>query len=121
MNSVGDNSGATGGAGLGEIATRLQGSNQLMGELIKVMRALFPRATGSFTMAAAASKVITDASVTSSSVVVLVPSNAAAAVLQGTTEHLYPTSSAGSFTVATGAGTNAAGTETFKYLVFNPL
>lgn len=104
-----------------DINTSLQQGNQILAQLVQLFSDLFPRSVGSFTMDAAASKAVTDGNVTSSSAIVLIPSNASAAVLQGSNECLYPTPASGTFTVATGAGTSAAGTETFKYLVFNPL
>ena len=78
-------------------------------------------AKGSFTMAAAATKTVTDANVTSTSVILLVPTNAAAGTLQGSAKSLYvSTKTAGaSFAVATASGVAAAGTETFDYVIIN--
>lgn len=104
-----------------DIANKLQAANQLMAKLVAIFSALFPRSTGSFTMAAASSKVVTDANVTTSSFIMLMPTNAAAGTLQGSNESLYITPAAGSFTVTTAAGTAAAGTETFSYAVLNSL
>lgn len=109
------------GAALNDVSTKLQIGNQILAQMLDLFTNLFPRSVGTFTMAAAASKVVTDANVTTSSVITLTPTNAAAGTLQGSNECLYVTPAAGSFTVATAAGTNAAGTETFSYLVFNPL
>lgn len=76
---------------------------------------------GSFTLAAASTLVVPQPLVTASSFLFLQPTNAAAATLQGSNEHLYISArSAGvSFTVATGAGTAATGGETFNYLLIN--
>ena len=104
-----------------DIATKLQIGNQIAGQLLDLFTNLFPRSVGTFTMAAAATKVVTDANVTTASFVCLMPTNAAAGTLQGSNESLYVTPASGSFTVATAAGTAAAGTETFNYAVFNPL
>lgn len=104
-----------------DVVTKFQQSNQLMGQLVNIMTNLFPRAQGSFTMAAAATKTVTDTSCSSSSRVVLTPSNAAAGTLQGSTKCLYVTAANGSFTVTTASGVAAAGTETFNYLIFTPL
>lgn len=121
MGGVDTNGGGVAPAQANDIATKLQIGNQIAAQLLDLFTNLFPRSTGTFTMAAAASKVITDANVTTSSKIVLSPTNAAAGTLQGSSECLYYTVAAGSFTVATAAGTAAAGTETFDYLVFNPL
>lgn len=116
--------GVPGGQSLGsinDIATKLQMGNQIAAQMLQLFTNLFPRVTGSFTMAAAASKVVTDTAVTSSSFIMLTPTNAAAGTLQGSNECLYVTPASGSFTVTTAAGTAAAGTETFAYCVLNPL
>lgn len=104
-----------------DISTKLQIGNQILAQMLDLFRNLFPRTTGTFTMAAAATKVVTDANVTTASFIMLMPTNAAAATLQGSNESLYVTPAAGSFTVSTAAGTAAAGTETFSYAVLNPL
>jgi hypothetical protein len=76
---------------------------------------------GNFTLAAAATLVVPQALVTADSLIFLQATNAAAATLQGSNESLYISAkSAGvSFTVATAAGTAAAGGETFSYLLIN--
>lgn len=106
-------------AGIDEVATNLGLSNQLMAKLITVISALFPRSIGTFTMAASASKVVTDANVTTSSFIQFSPTNAAAGTLIGSTKSLYYTTASGSFTVTTASGVAAAGTETFAYMVSN--
>jgi hypothetical protein len=77
--------------------------------------------TGFFTMAAAATKVITDPNFTNGSIVQLIPFNAAAAVLQGSAKFLYASTGApgASFTVATANAVAAAGTEQFNYVITN--
>ncbi len=117
----GGNGAPSASSGVNDIPTKLQISNQILAQLLDLFTNLFPRAVGTFTMAAAASKVVTDASVTTASFIALMPTNAAAGTLQGSNESLYVTPAAGSFTVTTAAGTAAAGTETFSYAVFNPL
>lgn len=109
-------------AGIDDLATKLDIGNRLMGQMVQVISNLFPRSTGTFTMAAASSKVVTDANVTTSSYVPTpTPTNAAAATLMAGTNSLYVTLGTGSFTVTTAAGGSAGGTETFSYAVFNPL
>lgn len=104
-----------------DISTKLQIGNQILAQMLDLFTNLFPRSFGSFTLAAAASTVVADASVTTGSIIGLMPTNAAAGTLQGSNKHLYITPAAGSFTVSTAAGTAAAGTETFRYSVENPL
>ena len=73
-----------------------------------------------FTMAAAASKVVADTYLSStSSRVILMPTNSAAATLQAGPNALYISSKAAgaSFTVSTASGAAAAGTETFDYII----
>lgn len=73
--------------------------------------------TGSFTLSAAATKTINNASTTAVSKIRLIPTNAAAATLMQSTKSLYLSArTAGvSFVFSTADGTNAAGTETFEY------
>jgi hypothetical protein len=77
--------------------------------------------TGSFTLGAAATTVVNNTNVTASSRIVCWPTNAAAALLMSGTKALYTSAKTAStsFTVATQDGTNAAGTETFDYIIFN--
>jgi hypothetical protein len=76
---------------------------------------------GSFTMTATASLVVTDNRVTANSFVQLMPTNAAAAQLQGSAKFLYVSVadiiSKTSFEVKTANATSAAGTEEFRYWV----
>ena len=74
---------------------------------------------GTFTMAAAATKVVSDANIVASSLVQLFPTNAAAATLMSGTKSLYVSAivAGTSFTVATADANAAAGTETFAYRV----
>lgn len=77
--------------------------------------------TGTFTMAAAATKAVANTNVTGSSMVFLQATNAAAAALMAGTSALYisATTNTTSFTVATADGGSAAGTETFNYWIVN--
>jgi hypothetical protein len=116
--------GGWGGGGVAsQIMTVLQQGvvaiNQLATNIINV----WPRTTGTFTLAAAASTVVTQPAIKSTSVVQLTATNAAAATLMGSAKAPYvPPSSyvpGASFTVFTASST-AAGTETFSYAIFNP-
>lgn len=83
---------------------------------------VWPRTTGSFTLAAAATTVVPQQNVKSTTVIMLTPTNAAAGTLQGSAKCLYvsvKTPGTG-FTVATASGVAAAGTETFDYALFSP-
>lgn len=91
--------------------------------IVQALNGIF-RNMGAFTWgAAAATSTVTNTAIQSTSRVVLVPINAAAATLVGSNESPYVSSiSAGvSFTVSTAAGTAAAGTEEFFYLVITPV
>lgn len=78
-----------------------------------------PTPIGSFTMAAAATHVVSDTNVTASSKIALTATNATAGTLMGSAKALYVSAkSAGmGFTVATASAGNAAGTETFDYVI----
>ena len=76
---------------------------------------------GNITLANAATTVVAQALVTANSLIFLYPTNAAAATLvAGSSSPYISAKSAGvSFTVATADAGNAAGTETFSYLLVN--
>lgn len=90
--------------------------------LAQTMSAVLPRINGTFTLSAAASTTVTQPQVKADSLIQWFPSNAAAATLEGSAKHLYPsTINAGSnFIMTTASGSTAAGTETFKYTIINP-
>lgn len=97
-----------------------KGVNQNLGAFVSAFATAFPLHSnrGSFTMAAAASKVVTDTTIKVGSIVLLMPTNAAAATLMAGANSLYVSARTpgASFTVATAGGGNAAGSETFEYL-----
>lgn len=106
-------------AGVTDVVTQLQGIVRQLTALVQAIngRAIF----GTFTMPAAATATITQPGVKATSVVILTPTNASAATLMGASTSLYYTITAGaSFTVSTASGANAAGTETFSYVVQTP-
>lgn len=104
-----------------EIVTKLQGGNQMFGQLIRLLTGILPRAQGQFTLTATASTVIVEPKATTVSYAWLIATNAAAATLMGSNKSLYNTYQVGTFTVNTASGIAATGTETFQYLLFNPL
>jgi len=74
----------------------------------------------SYTLANAATTVISLVGATAASSVQLTPTNAAAATLMGSSKSLYVSSrGADTLTLATADGTSAAGTETFQVRIFN--
>jgi len=109
--------------GLAELGRNSAAANQLLGLIVEALRAITRLSTGSFTLAAAATKTVTDTNVTANCVILLVPTNASAATLMSGAKSLYiSTKTAGaSFAVATADGNNAAGTETFDYIIYAPL
>jgi hypothetical protein len=70
-------------------------------------------------MDADASTTVTEADCTTTSVIVLMPTNASAGTLVGSASSPFVTPAAGSFQVDTADGGNAAGTETFSYMILN--
>ena len=108
-----------GSMGVSDVVIQLQG---IVSQLTALVKAFKGRPTyGTFTLAAAASTTITQPAVQSNSEISLSPTNAAAATLQGSAKALYYTITAGtSFTVLTASGGNAAGTETFSYIINTP-
>jgi hypothetical protein len=109
-------------ASLDDAVSTLKGLVQNLSQVITTLNNVFPRTVGSFTMPAAATATVTQPAVKANSDVLLQATNASAATLMGSAKALYiSTIAAGSsFTVATASGGNAAGTETFAYIVVSP-
>lgn len=109
-------------ASLDQIASIQTAALQQLTLLNATLGKIFPRALGSFTLAAAATTTITQPAVTANCQVVLTPTNASAATLMGSAKSLYVSAKVAgtSFTVATASAANAAGTETFAYAIFIP-
>lgn len=93
------------------------------GKMVQLLTNLFPRVSGTFTLAAAATTTVANTGIQGSSIIILTPTNAAAGTLQGSAKALYISAvNAGTgFTVTTASGANAAGTETFSYVAFTPV
>ena|ERR1700677_4469181 len=117
-----------GSSGGTDIVTSLQGiirqlsnANANTLTLISAIQSVFPRITGSFTLAAAATTTVTQPEITATSVVLPFPTNAAAATLMGSAKALYikTLTPGASFTVETANAANAVGSETFSYIVAN--
>lgn len=107
-------------AGVTDVVTQLQG---IVRQLTALVQVISGRVTsGTFTMTATATLVITNPAVRAQSSIYLQANNAAAATLMGSNKSLYiSTKVAGaSFTVATASGVAAAGTELFSYTIYTP-
>lgn len=110
-------------ASLDDLATNGKLLNQNISLLIQTLQSIF-RNTGTFTWnGASATTTVLNAAVTATTQVLLIPTNAAAATLMGSNECPYVSSRVAgtSFTLSTAAGTAAAGTETFFYVLITPV
>lgn len=100
------------------------GNPALLGAVQSIATAIlqtFPRVNGSFTLGNATTTVVTQSGITASGFPLLTPFNATAALLLRTQGLYVSAVTAGvSFSVSTQTGV-AAGSEAFKYIVFNPL
>lgn len=105
------------------IDTEGKNRNQILSLLVTALQNLFPRITGTFTLAAAATTTVPQTAILANSIVVIAPTNAAAAALMAGAKSAYwnpPSNIPGtSFAVKTADGSVAAGTETFSYFVIN--
>lgn len=123
-----------GSVSVGEMVIKLQGIitkltsvidaiNTSGSNLNTTLQSLFPQIFGTFTLAAAASTVVTQTAIRANSIPIWIPTNTAAGTLEGSAKKLYLSAltAGASFTVATASGGAAGGTETFSYAVFNPL
>lgn len=106
---------------LGDVVTKLGDGNRLLGLLLRAIESGSPVATGTVTLAAAASTTVTNAAILVSSFISLTPINAAAATLVGSAKSPYTVAADGSFTISTANAAAAVGTEVFNYAVFNAL
>lgn len=113
----------TPGASLGDVVTTLKLANQNMSLLIQTIQAIFPRVTGTFTLDASVTTVVTETGIQADSIILLVAMNAAAGTLVGSTKSPYISARTvgTSFSVSTASGVAAAGTEQFSYVVVNPV
>lgn len=110
-----------GGSGQDLVTVNSNGVKYL-GQLVVLLRQLFPRIFGTFTLTAAASHAVADPRVQAGATVQLQAANAAAGTLQGSAKSLYYTVTPGvGFTVFTANATNAAGGEVFSYTASNPV
>lgn len=96
------------------LATLLQAINTTLGALGKVY-------SGTVTLGAAATTVVSNPNVAANSTILLMPTNAAAGTLVSGANSPYISARTAdtSFTIATAGGGAAAGTETFQYVIIN--
>ena len=108
------------GAGAQDVVTQLRGVVQQLSAWVAAFSGRV--VTGTFTMPAAATKVVAQPAAQANSIITLTPTNASAGTLMGSAKALYISaiSPGVSFTVATASAANAAGTETFAYSVTTP-
>lgn len=111
---------------IGNLKTALGTINTTLGSdstaLIAALNALFlVRSTGTVTLGAAATTVVSNIQVQAASIILLMPTNAAAGTLVGSAKSPYISARTvgTSFTIATASGASAAGTETFAYIIVN--
>lgn len=107
-------------AGVTDVVTELKG---IVSQLSALVQAITGRVvSGTFTMTATATLVVTDPAVRSQSSILLQPTNASAGTLMGSNKSLYISAktAGASFTVATASAVAAAGTETFTYTIYTP-
>lgn len=91
-----------------------------LSQLISVLQNVFPRSSGTITLAAGTTNIVSNAAVTSSTIPFFVPTNSAAALLQANAGLYISAATAGvGFSISTQSGT-AAGGETFSYVLFIP-
>lgn len=106
-----------------DMLAQVNGVNANLAKLASVMQTRFALAafTGSFTLAAVASQVVTDANAKAGSIIYLTAANAAAAAMQATAKNPWVSaiSAGASFTVATADGTAATGGQIFSYVILN--
>lgn len=105
-----------------QIVNAIAALNKNVSALVLAINTVFPRITGSFTLAAAASTTVTQPAIAANSIILLIPTNAAAATLMGSAKSLFISArtAGASFAVSTASAAVAAGTETFSYVVVNP-
>lgn len=105
-------------ASIDDVFSQLSNISQQMGAWVKAYNGR--NVSGSFTLSAGTTTVVSETNTTSNSVIGLNPTNASAALIERTAGLYVSAYTAGtSFSVSTQSG-SAAGTETFNYVMFNP-
>lgn len=93
-----------------------------LGKILTTLMNLFPRVTGTFTMTATTTLAVANSAINANAIIQLIPTNAAAATEQASTNALYVSLVTGGtgFTVASASGNGTAGA-TYSYVVWNPV
>ena len=113
--------GISSNAGPQDVVTQLKGIVQQLAALVMAITGRVISGPITFT-SAVATLTIPQSGVQANSIITLTPTNASAGTLQGSAKALYTSAIVPgvSFTVATASGGNAAGTETFQYVINTP-
>ena len=116
------NQAPSGGASLTDVVTQFKNLVQNVAQIQQAIANVAPRTFGTVTLSAAATTTVPEPSTQSLSVIILMPTNAAAATLQGSAKSLYVSArtTGASLALTTANGSAAAGTETFSYVLWNP-
>lgn len=113
-------SGSGVGGDLAALVSTLKGIVTNLSNLNTTLLTVIPRITGSFTLSAATTTIVTQASIAANSIVMLTPTNATAALIVRTNGLFHSTNTPGaSFTLSTQVNSAVAG-GTFEYTVTNP-
>ena len=108
------------GGSLTDVVSTMQGSVRNLSAINQTLSNLLPRITGSFTLTAATTTIVTQPAVAANSLVFTMPTNATAALIVRTNGLFVSTLTPGaSFTLSTQAGSATSG-GTFQYIVINP-
>lgn len=109
------------GASIADLVSTIKGAVQNLSALNQTLSAAFPRATGTVTLSAATTTLVTQTAIIAGSIVSFVPTNATAALILRTNGLYHSSNVVGaSFTLTTQVGSATAG-GTFEYYVVNPV
>lgn len=115
-----DDQGGFFGGGLNDLVSTIKGAVENLGQIQQTLNQVFPRVNGTFTLAAATTTVVTEASVASNSIMIPFATNATAALVVRTNGLFHSANTSGSsFSVSTQSGSATSG-GTFSYIVLNP-
>lgn len=108
------------GAGISDLVSTIKGAVQNLSQINQTLQDALPRITGTFTLSAGTTTVVTQTAIAANGIVHWDATNATAALTVRTAGlYLSAVTSGASFSVSTQSGT-AAGTETFNYIAINP-